>query len=173
MRTGIALVVAVAVFAGATSVANAASTSPGKNGVYASTAAAVIGDPPATVLTATISKGKKKRVLEVDLSAAVTASPVGAGTLTVAPLVNGLAILEPVDGGSTVAAGTQCGNPPEGCSLSFQYWLDLDAAEAANPGMFIKQPLVIDVQAGWTGIGGGPAPPVSGVVSLRARLAKK
>jgi hypothetical protein len=152
--------------------AHAASTSPGKTAVYASTAAAVITDPPAPVLTATIAKGKKKRVLEVDLSAIVTGGPSGAGKLTLVPIVNGLAIMEPVDTGSTVASRLVCGSAPEGCSLSAQYWLDLDAAEAAHPGVFIKQPLVIEGRAGWGSFGGPPIPPVSAAVSLRARVQK-
>jgi hypothetical protein len=159
-------------------IAHAATTSPGKTAVYASTAAAVIGSPPASVLTATISKGVKKHVLEIDVSAVLTGGPVEVGALTLAPTVNGLSIAEPTDGGTTVSAITICVYGPEGCSLSLQYWVDLDAAEAANPGMFIKQPLVIDVKAGW-GIlpppapPGPPIPPDSGVVSLRARLQKK
>jgi hypothetical protein len=151
--------------------AHAASTSPGKTAVYASTAAAVISDPPTTVVTATIEKGKKKRVLEIDLSVVLTGANT-LGTLTVAPLVNGLAIAEPVNGGTTAPARNLCLNTqfePSSCLLSLQYWLDLDAAEAAHPGVFIKQPLVIDGQVGWD----ITSSPVSGVVSLRARLQKK
>jgi hypothetical protein len=151
----------------------AASTSPGKTGVYASTTAAVIFGSPATVLTATIEKGKKKRVVEVEVASTVTASPPGAGALIVTATVNGLPILEPTNAGSTVSTGAACLNPPTGCSVTAQYWLDLDAVEAAHPGVFVKQPLNIAVQAGWTGRGGPPDHAVSGVVSLRARFAKK
>ena len=163
--------VTVLAIAALADVGNAATTSPGKTAVYASTAAAVISSPP-TVLTATISKGLKKRVLEVDVSAVLTGGPVGAKLLTLIPTVNGLGILEPINVGSTVPAMEICGNAPDGCSLSLQYWLDLDTAEADHPGLFVKQPLVIEVQAELQGFGGSPASD-SGVVSLRARLQKK
>lgn len=45
--------------------------------------------------------------------------------------------------------------------------MDLDAAEAANPGTFVAQPLVIDVQAVTDGTAADAA------VSLRARLERK
>jgi len=152
---------------------HAASVSPGKTAVYASTAAAVIGDPPVTIVTATIAKGKKKRVLEVDLLVVLTGGPEGAGILSLAPRVNGLAVMEPTNAGTTKTATDACLEGPLACTVSAQYWLDLDAAEAAHPGVFSKQPLVIDGQVGWGGVGGPPIPPVAGDVSLRARLQKK
>ena len=83
----------------------------------------------------------------------------GGGILAMAPIVNGLMIMEPVNGASTATASTICGTPPFGCSISFQYWLDLDAAEAAHPGVFIKQPLVIEANIDWSDIRRRPGPP--------------
>ena len=148
---------------------HAASTSPGKIGVYASTVSATISDPLATVLIATIAKGKKKRVLEVELAATLTGNVPFAGLMTMRPIVNGLQLMEPTNAGSTEPTTVYCGTPSNACPLSYEFWLDLDAAEAAHPGMFIKQPLVIEFQLGYAAPGG----PVVGVATLRARLAKK
>jgi len=48
----------------------------------------------------------------------------------------------------------------------------LDAAEASHPGVFIKQPIVIDVVATWGPVTPDPGP-LDGEASLRARLIKK
>jgi len=156
---------------------HAASTSPGKIGVYASTVSATISDPLATVLIATIAKGKKKRVLEVELAATLTGNVPFAGLMTMRPIVNGLQLMEPTNAGSTVTATRFCGGSGGGplpvfCSQSYEFWLDLDAAQAAHPGMFIKQPLVIEFQLGF-GAPGSSVINVDGVATLRARLAKK
>lgn len=152
---------------------HAASTSPGKLAVYASTSGVMITEPAETVVTATIARGRKKRVLEVELSAVLTGAPEVVGAISLIPIVNGLLIMEPTNTGTTMSARMVCGDGPFGCTLTAQFWLDLENAEAAHPGMFLKQPLVIDGQAGWGLIGGPPIPAVSAVVSLRARLQKK
>jgi hypothetical protein len=52
------------------------------------------------------------------------------------------------------------------CAMVGTWWLDLDAAEAANPGMFIGEPLLIELNA-------GSSNPTVATASLRARLQKK
>jgi hypothetical protein len=52
--------------------------------------------------------------------------------------------------------------------VSGHFWVDLDAAETAHPGMFIKQPLVIQMQAV-----ANVAVTAAGNASLRAHLQKK
>jgi hypothetical protein len=52
------------------------------------------------------------------------------------------------------------------CSVTGHFWLDLDAAEAAHPGIFINQPLVVE-------LGGFGDVTFTGMASLRARLVKK
>lgn len=145
--------------------AHAASTSPGKNAVYASTTATLIANAPATVVTATIEKGKKKRVLAIDTAATSTGN--ANGFLSVVPIVNGLRIAEPTNAGTAVAAVAECFST---CTSTSHFWLDLDAAEAAHPGVFIKQPLVVELEATWTS-GNTPSLPVA--ASLGARLQKK
>jgi hypothetical protein len=84
-------------------------------------------------------------------------------------LVNGMAIMEPTSGGTTIPAGGA--NTSTGNTVGSEFWLDLDAAEAANHGGFIKQPLTIELQVMWPSL--PPTGPLIGAGSLRARLEKK
>lgn len=149
---------------------HAASTSPGKVGVYASTANATVPDNDTftTLVTGTIEKGKKKRVLEVYVSFTGTNFPTN-NALSVRPVVNGIALMEPTVAGTTAPASAAYWS--NGTSIGSEFWLDLDAAEAAHPGVFIKQPLVIELQAKWPSV--PPSAPLTGSATLRARLEKK
>jgi hypothetical protein len=53
------------------------------------------------------------------------------------------------------------------CSLSGTWWLDLDAAELANPGMFVNMPLVVILSPGSTNAG------IFGTATLTATMQKK
>lgn len=88
------------------------------------------------------------------------------GYFTIALTVNGLAILEPAElpPNNRVYIGFEEEN------LSFECWLDLDAAEAAHPGVFVKQPLVIEVDGSFSY---PDIPLASAAVGLRARPHKK
>ena len=150
---------------GASAAFAAGTTSPGKNAVYASADNVPIPSTYGSVLSATIEKGKKKRVLEIDL---VATNYTDDDALVIRPVVNGLTIAEPKVLGSTNVG--QAVNFCSGyvCTTSGQWWLDLDAAEASNPGMFIGQPLVIDFEAG------DPVGfPGTANISIRARMQKK
>ncbi len=103
--------------------------------------------PLPTILTAQINKGKKKRVLviEVFMRPEGHLGPDGGfandGAYVFDVLVNSVEV-EP----SGVAQQFVT------CDLALcnghgSFWLDLDAAEAANPGQFIKQPLTITLRA--------------------------
>jgi hypothetical protein len=86
------------------------------------------------ILTGTIQKGKKKRVLRVDGSVFVTDTCVT--SLGVGTLVNGSVPLEPATSdyiGRCVAGGQ--------CTVTGTFRLDLDAAAALAPGTIIGQPL--------------------------------
>jgi hypothetical protein len=163
--------VGVAALATVSNTAHGASASPGKTAVYASTTATLADDVPVQLLSGTIQKGKKKRVLEVEISlSAVLALNYADGTIILRPTVNGLAILEPLPSGVIDYAFKMhfgLGN----WGQTYAYWVDLDAAEAAHPGMFIGQPLVIEVEAEYEN--NSDYPPASAIAALRARLQKK
>jgi hypothetical protein len=148
---------------GAPSAWGDADTSPGKHTVYKSQSGVSVGTTFSQLVTATIEKGKKKRVLEVDVT--LIDSGNAATSIGVGPLINGLAlVMEP---NATHVQLNDC--PSAGlnrCTATGQFWLDLDAAETAHPGVFINQPLVIEL---W-GLGDVP---FTGIASLRARLEKK
>ena len=118
----------------------AASTSPGRYSAFESATVNPIPVPPATLLTATIAKGKKKNVIAVE--AMLTASNGPALKFTIRPTVNGVA-MEP--GGAAAQAGCSASVP---CTATGTWWLDLDAAELANPGIFVGRLLTITLLGG-------------------------
>ena len=144
--------------------ARAASTSPGKNSAF-ETSDFGNGDIPVIVsplLTATISKGKKKYVLAVEARLSSGYSQVSS-YLILRTKVNGVE-MEPSGPNDVVQACN--GNP---CTLTSTWWLDLDAAEAANPGVFIKMPLSVTLEGGE----GFAAPQSDARVTMSVRMQKK
>ncbi len=137
-RPRIALALAVALFAMAGSPAWAQ-----KNAAVATFNAPFSGDD---TITATIEKGKKKRFLIANASAVIE-DQLATGTycdLLLSLQANGVDMLTGA-GSQHAEVGCDCptvGCP--GCTASATVYLDLDAAEEANPGLFVKQP--IDVQ---------------------------
>ena len=107
-------------------------------------------------VSATIAKGKSKTVLEVDVVATDTT---GANPGVVAQVAVNSVAAEPTS--------NQIADCNTVCTLASQWWLDLDAAEAAHPGMFKGQPLVITVR-----IFSFSATSTADI-SLRARMEKK
>lgn len=140
------------------------STSPGKSAAYAALSGVSLTTSDLNVLSVQIEKGKKKRVLEVAITAIVQGATSDGNVVGVRPLVNGLAILEPGSGHQFMHA---CSSSYINCTTVGRFWLDLDAAEAANPGLFINQPLNIDAYAL---LGTGTA---NVRISLEAQLIKK
>jgi hypothetical protein len=157
MRTATGVIAVLLTILCVSSASAGGSTSPGKNSVYAS-ADAPAGGTYSTAVTGTIEKGKKKTVIEIDVMA-TSIYPAGGGIIVLAK-VNDLHP-EPI-----IQALDHCA---EGvlCTVSGQWWLDVDAAEMLMPGKFVGQPLVIDGQVAASG----------GItdarVSLRARVRKK
>ena len=148
--------------------AGAASTSPGKNSAFESSDFSGNGDIPqavTTLLTATIVKGKKKNVLVVEATLS-TGSSSSSSYLYLRTDVNGYEI-EPLDSGGSSQFLTFCNGTP--CTLTAAWWLDLDAAEAAHPGIFIKQPLTVTLRGGE----GLPSPQSGGKVTMSVRMQKK
>ena len=146
--------------------ARAASTGPGKKSAFESSDFSGGGDIPAGVtplLTATIVKGKKKNVLVVEAMLSTGAS-LSSSYLYLRTDVNGYEI-EPLSGGSSQVR-TDCNGF---CTLTAAWWLDLDAAEAAHPGVFINQPLTVTLRGGE----GSPSPQSQGKVTMSVHLQKK
>ena len=139
-----------------------ADTSPGKSAVHKSQAGVSVTTSFTQLISATIQKGKKKRVLELDLTLIDTGN--SAGFIGVGPVINGLPlVMEPT---ATHLQLADCPGSTNRCTATGLFWLDLDAAEAAHPGVFINQPLVVEL---W---GFGDVA-FTGMASLRARLQKK
>lgn len=108
-----------------------------------------------------LEKGKKKRILKIT----GRTDPEGMhGYLRSYITVNGIAV-EPLEGLYGDQAATYCtGGYP--CLINATWWLDLDAAEAAHPGMFINVPLNVVMTAYASVL-------VQGRMSLMAELIKK
>jgi len=137
-------------------------SSPGKSAAYTSLSGVGITTAEAEVATVTILKGKKKRVLEVEGTAIESTNVVTA--MGAKAYVNGVP-MEP--NGTNYQVHETCSASVINCTVTGHWWLDLDAAEAANPGLFINQPLIVSFAALTAGANG------TGVVSLRAKLVKK
>jgi hypothetical protein len=135
----------------ATSLANAESTSPGKNSVFVS-AAGIPLTSYATTLTGIIEKGRKRTVLAIETvysDAGSYPTPAIDRVLGTIVRVNGIAAQPNPQ--SVWQYLVDCGfynTAPIACAVAGTFWLDLDAAELANPGMFIGQPLVVEFTAG-------------------------
>lgn len=170
---GFALVTALGIVLSLTTTGLAAtySTSPGKNSAFeASTGEAltVYGSK----LTATIAKGKKKTVLAIE--AGFTDGPYspiyGVRVLGIGVAVNGV----PVQPNPAAAEQNviDCGltdTPPATCGVVGTFWFDIDAAELANPGMFVGQPLTVILSAGDVSGGPFPANPMDASLSVRVQ----
>lgn len=137
-------------------------TSPGKNAVYVSGSVNLTTSDAGPLLTGSMVKGKKKNVLEI--TGTVRGSLTGtSNAVGLKVLVNGLTTEPSSYNFSTV---TLC-NASFFCSATTHVFVDLDAAEAANPGLFVGQPLTIELR-GIVSIG-----TMSGDGSIQAHLQKK
>jgi hypothetical protein len=138
------------------------STSPGKESAFESTDLAPIPVSDSSVLlTATLAKGKKKRVLAIHATLATNIGTVGA--LHLLPSVNGVAVEGPI-------VNEPCDGGVLHCTASGTWWLDLDAAEAANPDVFVGEPLEVELVGGLLA---GSDPDSSGTVTMSVQMLKK
>jgi hypothetical protein len=129
------------------------SISSGKTTVAATQSGLALDTSP--TLSLTIEKGKKKRVLLVTGTAFTNFS---SGSISVSVQANGL----PMGPASSIVQ--RCNSAA--CAVSGTFWLDIDAAEAANPGVFANLPVNV--------VGTFSANAVtSGNASLTATLVKK
>jgi len=137
------------------------------------------GPVPAPLLVGKIDKGKKKNVLTVEATlASGVLAPFAPWTLSMGVDVNGI----PMNPGTTYPYSVEqdCASNavlgpfsdiPEGCNLSANFMIDLDAAEVASPGCCYNVPLVVTLMAGE-----GTNPVIPGIpvdASMTVRMEKK
>jgi hypothetical protein len=143
--------------------ARAQTLSPGKNVADTFLTNVPIGLAYSSIAQVSIIKGKKKRVLEVDVK--VIDRNIISDAMGAYVTINGV---EMHPGSADAPQITHCDHSWINCTLASHFWADLDALELANPGMFKNVPLLIDVQ----GIAGGTAT-TNATVSVRVRMLKK
>ena len=148
----------------------AASTSPGANAAFESATGVPLAPAASVLLTATISKGKKKKVLAVEAmytDGNYSPTPPAPRVLNLFVDVNGI-LMEPTVG--PFGALEDCGfaiPPPVACMITGSWWLDIDA----NPAL-INAPLTIMLHGG--DISSGPLVGVQLMdVSLSVNMTKK
>lgn len=143
--------------------ARAEFTGPGKNSAFASADGSAFPTVPTPIAAVAIQQGKSKRVLEIAATTQVVNATPGIGTFYVQ--VNGVNV-EPTNGG-ILALAQHCDST---CAISGNWWLDLDAAETANPGTIVGEELQV-VLYGYNNFIGGPFVPYT--TTLSAKLVKK
>jgi hypothetical protein len=117
-------------------------TSPGKEAVFFSRLES--GAPAAPELSGVISRGKAHHVVRVDASYLTKLGVPGPNACTAQPTT--IRIRATVNGRQMMGwPGMSCPANAYECTVSGPLWLDLDAAEAALPGVFKGQPLTITV----------------------------
>lgn len=138
------------VVSGGASRASAASPSPGKTSAFASSDFGGTGDIPfafTTLLSASIAKGKSKSVLVIN-GMLSSGSSLATSTFYLRVSVNGV-WAEPQTFGTVSLIAQGCGvGGSRMCTLTGTWWLDLDAAELANPGSFKGKPLEVVLEGG-------------------------
>jgi hypothetical protein len=130
--------------------ASAASTSPGKTSAFESSSGVMTTFSPKPA--AIIAKGKRKTVLAIEASYSDGASyPTAPGIRVLGMIVTVNGIQAQPNPFSAYQYLTDCGfydTPTIACSVTGTFWFDIDAAELANPGMFVGQPLNVVLTAG-------------------------
>jgi hypothetical protein len=118
-----------------------ADVSPGKNSAFAS----IVEQTPlpgygGALVSASLQKGRSKRVLSIHGTLSVRGA--GAAVIGILPRVNGVSA-EPA------RITTDCASHAE-CSVTGSWYFDVDAAETANPEMFVGEPLLVELIGGDT-----------------------
>lgn len=145
--------------------ASAEFTGPGKTTAYASSNSPVGGlasGAPSPVAALSIVQGKSKRVLDIAATMFVQSGAAVGPVLTVE--VNGFDV-EPTAGAVT-GIGELCSGS---CTVSGNWWLDLDKAEIAHPGLYLGQELQVVLRA-YDGLSGGGQ---NFTATLSAKMEKK
>jgi hypothetical protein len=92
-----------------------------------------------TLLTATIMRGKRHRMLFIQAS--LDYNGTDGSLIGILPTVNGWGV-EPFSSAVAYCTNQLCD------TAAGSWWLDLDAAEAAHPGVFVGQPLLVRLLGG-------------------------
>ena len=164
MAKGIVCVLslALALVSGAAS----AQSTGGKNSAFIADGGLTLPDGPtgvATLLQVTLPKGRKKSVVSVTGALQVDISTPSLPSLEVH--VNGVLAMGPI-------VSVDCKYVAVNrCPLAGSWYLDLDLAELANPGMFIGQQLVVELVGGANTF----SPPIAatGEAEMSVQLVKK
>jgi len=155
------LACSLAFAAGASPPALADSTSPGKESAFESASIAPLPVGDGVLLTASLVKGKKKRVVAIEATLATNSG--ASGVLHLLPTVNGVAVQGTI-------VNEPCDPSLVHCAATGTWWLDVDAAEAANPGLFVGELLEVELVGGLLAGGDSDA---SGTATLSVRMVKK
>ena len=158
--------VAVAVAIGLSTTAWPAAPKLPANATFNAASGVVLNDgnnAPVVALSAVLKQGRKKHVIAVEAAMQVATSVASLPSLRVQ--VNGFAA-----NGPTVTIDCKLVNSVR-CPLAGSWWLDLDAAEAAHPGVFIGKVLIVELLAGNETVSPPTNPPAE--VTMTVRLVKK
>ena len=131
---------------------------------------------PAALLVATLKGAKKKRVVKVDAMMTTSVyTPAIPSTLQLWADVNGIPLQPSVPGAGVIAdcgggAGVPLGPPSFSCTVSGNWWLDLD--DPANVALVTSPipPLVVTLRGGEM-VPGSVGAPVD--ISMTVRMVKK
>jgi hypothetical protein len=106
----------------------------------------IVTDAATTLATATIEKGKPKRILvaQATLGSEEVISS-GNCDLFVELRANNVVMNQQTVSGENSQHTCDCPSTCVGCSVSATAYLDLDDAEAANPGTFKNQPIDVEL----------------------------
>jgi hypothetical protein len=145
----VALAVSLTFLATAVHAAPVTSAAMGKKSMFAAEHDGMTVNGEIVPLEGTIAKAGKG-ILAVEAEIAYF-SDATAGTNTVYQQlwVNNSQLASYIHPFSTVPGPeTNCGTGDSQCTITATYWVDLDAAEAANPGTVKGQPLVVSLRGG-------------------------
>jgi hypothetical protein len=147
------------------------------NGAAGSAVGIALPATAAPVASATIVKGTANSLLFVQATIQELGIVPPGDTMAMYPTVNGFGLQPDPSKPEASQVWKGCKNPyltPDGsgdypaCSFTGTWWIDLDVAEAAHPGLIIGQPLVVQLNA--VGFSGNVS---YANVSLTAQLVKK
>jgi hypothetical protein len=159
----VATLLSAAVLAAASASRADETYSPGVNSAYTYISPIPITGNYVDVAQIQIVKGRKNRVLEVDVQITDTMAIVAA--LASYVRVNNVMMHPPQN---NIPVMTDCDPSYTNCTMTSNFWADLDQLEVDNPGVFKNQPLDIHI----FGIDGGGSTP-AGALTVRARMLKK
>lgn len=164
MKSIIALAAVLGALAGVATTARADEIlSPGKNAAYLYQTAVPLTGSYQQIAQIGLVKGLRNRALEVDVQLTDTLEIADALASYVA--VNGVQLMPQQ---SNIPVMTTCNPAYENCTITSNFWGDLDLLESQNPGVFKNQPLTISIY----GITGGGSTADSSL-TVRARMVKK